>query len=129
MVPVDFNFMPADHLYAIYNKNLSSSKSIHVDEYDLSDEAIARNNAEFKEQDAKWDKMKQQEVVTHGITIGYLVEKNNTIIEAPLCPEKNFAVVNNLMLMDDGRLTYIRKLFEVIGGKKLRSLVSQKFLV
>jgi hypothetical protein len=67
--------------------------------------------------------------MTHGITLGFLVEKNNTIIEAPISLEKNFCVVNNLMLLDDGRLTYIRKLFEVIGGKKLRNLVSQKFLV
>ena len=62
--------------------------------------------------------------MVQGITLGFLVEKNNTIIEAPLSSEKNFAVVNNLMLLDDGKLTYIRKLFEVIGGKKLRNLVS-----
>ena len=45
-VPVDFNFMPADHLYAIYNKNMQNSKSIHVDEYDMDEEAIERKRLE-----------------------------------------------------------------------------------
>ena len=103
---------------------MNNAKSIHIDEYDLSDEAIERNRLEFLEQEAKWEQIKQSEALTHGITIGYLVEKNNTIIEAPISLEKNFCVVNNLMLMDDGKLTYIRKLFEVIGGKKLRNLLS-----
>jgi hypothetical protein len=27
-VPVDFNFMPADHMFAIYNKSLLNVKSV-----------------------------------------------------------------------------------------------------
>ena len=33
-----------------------------------------------------------------GITLGFLAEKNNTIIEAPLNVDKNFMTLNNLML-------------------------------
>lgn len=58
-----------------------------------------------------------------GITIGYLVEKNNTIIEAPLSAEKNFMTINNLMLQEDGSQIFVRKLFEVINGKKLKNLL------
>ena len=59
-----------------------------------------------------------------GITIGFLVEKCNTIIEAPLNVDKNFMVINNLMLQDDGTQIFVRKLFEVINGKKLKQLLS-----
>ena len=58
-----------------------------------------------------------------GITIGFLAEKNNTIIEAPLNAEKNFMTINNLMLQEDGTQIYVRKLFEVINGKKLKNLL------
>lgn len=47
---------------------------------------------------AKFEMCKKIEESTMGVTIGFLAEKNNTIIEAPLNAEKNFMTINNLML-------------------------------
>lgn len=53
--------MPADHMYAIFNKSLLNAKSIQVDEFDISPETIEKNKQEFLEQELKWEEIKQQE--------------------------------------------------------------------
>ena len=55
-----------------------------------------------------------------GITIGFKVDTKEVIIEAPLDKERGFMTLNNLMLLADGTLTYTRRMFETINGKKLR---------
>jgi len=55
-----------------------------------------------------------------GMTIGFKVDTREVIIEAPLDKDKSFMTLNNLMLLADGTLTYTRRMFETISGKKLR---------
>jgi len=55
-----------------------------------------------------------------GMTIGFKVDTREVIIEAPLDKDKSFMILNNLMLLADGTLTYTRRMFETISGKKLR---------
>ena len=63
------------------------------------------------------------------MTIGFKVDTKEVIIEVPLDKEKNFIVLNNLMLLENGDLTYARKMFETINRKKLRQLLFQQYLV
>lgn len=51
------------------------------------------------------------------------------ILEAPIEKERNFVILNSLQRQKDGVLTFIRKLMEIQNGKKLRSLLHQKYLV
>jgi hypothetical protein len=64
-----------------------------------------------------------------GMTIGFKVDTKEVIIEAPLDKDKGFMTLNNLMLLADGTLTYTRRMFETINGKKLRQLLTQKYQI
>jgi len=54
------------------------------------------------------------------MTIGFKIESRELLVEVPLDREPNFIMLNSPMLLEDGKLTYIRKMFEVVNGKKLR---------
>ena len=68
-----------------------------------------------------------------GLTIGFKIETKETIIEAPLEKDSQgyggFLILNNLMLFEDGTLTYVRKTFEIISGKKIRQIMGQRYLI
>ena len=51
------------------------------------------------------------------------------MIEVPLDRERNFMILNSPMLLEGGKQTVTRKLFEVINGKKLKPVLTQRFLV
>ena len=51
------------------------------------------------------------------------------MIEAPLERTRDFVIYNYMMLLDNGKLIYIRKMFETDGGKKLKPLYIQRFLI
>ena len=67
------------------------------------------------------------------MTIGYKIETKETIIEAPLEKDAQgygaFLILNNLMLLEDGTLTYVRKTYEIISGKKIRQVLGQRYLI
>jgi len=61
---------------------------------------------------------------TLGITLGYKIEGKEVLIEVPIDKDKDFLVVNALLLTEDGKMNYHRKFFETVGGKKLRNILS-----
>lgn len=143
-VPVDFNLMPCDHLYPItdkiYTKNNGLLHSSQNDQYDRRmpgtqsyHSHVENKKRLFKEtfNDSIRKKVKEQiEKQTLGITIGYKMEGAvEMILEVPLEKEKTFIIMNSLQMQEDGVQTYIRKILEIVGGKKLRNMLHQKYLV
>jgi hypothetical protein len=57
------------------------------------------------------------------MTIAYKVDTREVFIEAPLDKDKGFMILSNLLLLEDGTLTYSRKMFETVNGKKLRQVL------
>ena len=41
-----------------------------------------------------------------------------------LCKDKNFLIINTNILEQDGSLTFIRKVLEIINGKKIKPLLN-----
>lgn len=130
-VPVDFNFMPCDHLYPI---------NTTTEEYKASKQRMmqqpkeATNRSKFFK-DTLGERLRSKvraevERATLGMTIGFKMEGMvEMILEAPLEKEKTFIIMNSLQIQEDGAQTYIRKILEIIGGKKLRNMLHQKFLI
>ena len=77
------------------------------------------------------------------MTIGFKNEQREVMIEAPISKDKHFAIINSMFLFkndDSGagrpfgkdaftKLIYARKMFETIGGKKLRPILTQFYEV
>ena len=63
------------------------------------------------------------------MTLAFKVDLKEILIEVPLDRERNFMILNNPMLLQNGKQTLTRKLFEVINGKKLKPVLTQRFLI
>ena len=63
------------------------------------------------------------------MTIAFKSESQKVMIEFPLCKERNFLILNFMLLSEEGNWLYIRKYFEILNhGKKLKILMNQHFL-
>jgi hypothetical protein len=60
-----------------------------------------------------------------GMTIALKSDFNKVIIEFPLESEKNFLILNFMLLNEHGKCFYSRKVYEIVREKKLKLLLSQ----
>ena len=64
-----------------------------------------------------------------GITIGYKVENTEIMIEAPLTREKDFMTLSCTTLNENGIEFFKRQIFETVGGRKHKLLLSQRYKI
>mmetsp|Transcript_37324 Transcript_37324/g.57221 ORF Transcript_37324/g.57221 Transcript_37324/m.57221 type:complete len:148 (-) Transcript_37324:491-934(-) len=136
--------MPASLLFAIYTNpktgkkgegrtNVETKGDEPKDEHlvSLESQEMIEKNSETSETNFEQfvANVQQMEYNTLGITFGFKLEVKEILLEVPLDKDKDFVVINGLLLNDEGNLHFIRKFFETVGGKKLRNIMSQKFQV
>jgi len=66
---------------------------------------------------------------TAGITIGFKIEGKETMIEVPLCKERHFMILSCTHIHEDGTVIFSRKMFETMGGRKHKIILSQRFQI
>ena len=59
-----------------------------------------------------------------GITLGYKIEQKEVIIEVPILADLHFMIIQNMLLMEDGSNVFQRKVFDTVGCKKHKLLMS-----
>jgi hypothetical protein len=59
-----------------------------------------------------------------GITLGYKIEHKEVIIEVPILADRHFMIIQNMLLIEDGSNVFQRKVFDTVGGKKHKLLMS-----
>lgn len=63
------------------------------------------------------------------MTLCYRGENPKVFIEVPLDQEKKFIILSFLLLNEQGKSVYVRKVFEVVREKKLKTLLNQQLVI
>ena len=67
--------------------------------------------------------IQKAELSLKGITIGYLSEERDILIELPLQRDKHYLILSTNILLENGTLTHVRKVLEIENNKKLKPIL------